>query len=160
MTDELHYERIVAAPPEEVFDAFTSTGGQLAFYGQDDPGWIVRSESELRVGGVWTIVFGPSPERLYRHRHVFEVIDRPRRLLLSTTETRLDGSNLKLPDRSSRSNRRDGGTLITMTQRASRPTSFAPNTPAASQTRSTGSSNSSPGPTDEPRYGRTNARRS
>jgi uncharacterized protein YndB with AHSA1/START domain len=116
MTDELHYKRIVAAPPEEVFDAFTSTGGQLAFYGQDDPGWIVRSESELRVGGVWTIVFGPSPERLYRHRHVFEVIDRPRRLLLSTTETRLDGSNLSYQTEVT-FEPRDGGTLITMTQR-------------------------------------------
>lgn len=53
------------------------------------------TDSEVRVGGVWTIVFGPSPERLYRHRHVFEVIDRPRGLLLSTTETRLDGSTLQ-----------------------------------------------------------------
>ena len=79
MTDDLLYERIIAAPPEVVFDAFTSDGGQLAFYGQNDRGWIVRSESEVRVGGVWTIHFGPSPEQLYRHRHVFIAIDRPRR---------------------------------------------------------------------------------
>ena len=64
--------------------------------------------SELRVGGVWTIVFGPSPERLYRHRHVFEAIDRPRRLLLSTTETRLDGSNLSYQTES-RSNHATAG---------------------------------------------------
>jgi uncharacterized protein YndB with AHSA1/START domain len=116
MTDELHYERIVGAPPEQVFDAFTSTGGQLAFYGQDDPGWIVRSESDIRVGGVWTILFGPSPDRLYRHRHVFGVIDRPRRLLLSTTETRLDGSNLSYETEVT-FEPSDGGTLITMIQR-------------------------------------------
>ena len=76
MTDDLRYERFVDAPCEVVFDAFTSAGGQIAFYGRDDPGWIVRSESELRIGGAWTVVFGPSPERLYRHRHLFEVIDR------------------------------------------------------------------------------------
>ena len=115
MTEDLRYARIVRASPEEVFDALTSSGGQIAFYGQDDPGWIVRCESEIRVGGVWTIVFGPSPERLYRHRHVFEVIDRPRRLLLSTTETRLDGSTLRFETEFTFETR-DGGTLMTMTQ--------------------------------------------
>jgi uncharacterized protein YndB with AHSA1/START domain len=60
MTDDLLYERIIAAPPEVVFDSFTSDGGQLAFYGQSDRGWIVRSESEVRVGGVWTwVTVGP-----------------------------------------------------------------------------------------------------
>ena len=116
MTDELRYERLVDAPPEEAFDAFTSTGGQLAFYGQDAPGWIVRSESEVRVGGVWTILFGPSPERLYRHRHVFKVINRPRRLLLSTTETRLDGSTLSYETELT-FEECNGGTLMTMIQR-------------------------------------------
>jgi uncharacterized protein YndB with AHSA1/START domain len=95
LTDDLHYTRIVGAPPNEVFDVLTSPGGQAAFYQTDEPGWIVRSESEVRLGGVWTIAFGQSSERLYRHDHVFEVIDRPRRLLLRTTETRLDGSTLR-----------------------------------------------------------------
>jgi uncharacterized protein YndB with AHSA1/START domain len=116
LNDDLRYERVVEAPPEVVFDALTSAGGQIAFYGRDDPGWIVRSESEVRVGGAWTIVFGPSPERLYRHRHVFEVIDRPRRLLLSTTETRLDGSTLRFETEFTFEGR-DDGTLMTMTQR-------------------------------------------
>jgi uncharacterized protein YndB with AHSA1/START domain len=116
LTDDLQYERVVRAPPEVVFDAFTSAGGQAAFYGRDDPGWIVRSESEVRVGGAWTIVFGPSPERLYRHRHVFEVIDRPWRLLLSTTETRLDGSTLRF-ETEFIFEERDDATLMTMIQR-------------------------------------------
>jgi uncharacterized protein YndB with AHSA1/START domain len=116
MTDELRYERIVRAPPEEVFDAFTSPDGQLAFYGEDDTGWIVRSESDVRIGGAWTIGFGPSPEQLYRHRHVFEVIDHPRRLLLSTTETRLDGSSFRFETEFT-FHPCDGGTLMTMIQR-------------------------------------------
>src|SRR5215211_5018663 len=41
--------------PEEVFDAFTDPEGQEAFYGQDDPGWIVRSQCDLRIRGVWTV---------------------------------------------------------------------------------------------------------
>ena len=116
MTDGLRYERIIAAPPEVVFDAFTNPGGQLAFYGQDDRGWIVRSESDVRVGGDWRILFGPSPEQLYRHHHVFGTIDRPRYLLLSTTETRLDGTTLKFETEFA-FEAADGGTLMTMIQR-------------------------------------------
>jgi uncharacterized protein YndB with AHSA1/START domain len=93
MTHELQFERLIDATPEVVFDAFTEPGGQVAFYRQDEPGWVVRSECDLRVGGVWAVEFGPSEERIYRHRHVFQVIDRPWRLLMTTTETRLDGSS-------------------------------------------------------------------
>ena len=89
----LRFERIIRATPERVFDAFVSPEGQREFYGQDAPGWIVESRCELRVGGTWTIDFGPSRDELYRHHHVFEEIDRPRRIGLTTTETRLDGSS-------------------------------------------------------------------
>src|SRR5215217_2826916 len=34
----------------------------------------------------------PSPDHLYHHRSVFEVIDRPRRIVLATTEVRPEGS--------------------------------------------------------------------
>jgi uncharacterized protein YndB with AHSA1/START domain len=42
MTDELRLERVIDAPPEIVFDAFTTYEGQVAFYGTDDPGWVVE----------------------------------------------------------------------------------------------------------------------
>jgi uncharacterized protein YndB with AHSA1/START domain len=93
MTYELRFERLINATREVVFDMFTDPGGQAAFYRQNEPGWIVRSECDLRVGGVWSVEFGPSEDQIYRHRHVFAVIDRPRRLLITTTETRLDGSS-------------------------------------------------------------------
>jgi uncharacterized protein YndB with AHSA1/START domain len=88
---DLRFERLIAAAPERVFDAFTDPVGQSEFYGKDSPGWIVDSRCDLRVGGVWSVSFGPSPNELYHHRHVFEVIDRPRRIRMATTETRLDG---------------------------------------------------------------------
>src|SRR5690242_8757897 len=113
MTAEIRYERIIQAPPETVFDAFTSEGGQHAFYGQDHSGWIVQSESELRVGGAWTIRFGPSPQQLYQHHHLFITIDRPRRLQLSTTETRLDGTTLRYETELT-FHAVEGGTLMTM----------------------------------------------
>jgi uncharacterized protein YndB with AHSA1/START domain len=116
MRHEVTVSRQVDATPEEVFDAFTSPGGQEAFYGQDDPGWIVRSQCDLRVGGAWTVDFGPSPRELYRHHHVFEAIDRPRRLLVSTTETRLDSSTFRFETEFT-FEARDTRTLMTMTQR-------------------------------------------
>jgi uncharacterized protein YndB with AHSA1/START domain len=123
MSHDVTVARLIDAGPEEVFDAFTNPDGQQAFYGQDDPGWIVRSQCDMRVGGAWTVDFGPSPGQLYRHRHVFEVIDRPRRLVLSTTETRLDGSTLRFETEFTFETRGQK-TLMTMTQRG------PPNRPA------------------------------
>jgi uncharacterized protein YndB with AHSA1/START domain len=112
---DLRFERLIAATPERVFDAFTDPAGQREFYGQDAAGWIVDSRCDLRVGGVWSVSFGPSPGELYRHRHVFEVIDRPRRLLMTSTETRLDGSSFETTLEFTFETRGDG-TLMTMVQ--------------------------------------------
>lgn len=116
MSLDLRFERVVAAPPERVFAAFTSPEGQREFYGRDTPGWIVESECELRVGGVWSIAFGPSPTELYHHRNEFTAIEPPHRLVMTTTETRLDGSSIEVttefsfePDA--------GGTRMTLAQR-------------------------------------------
>jgi uncharacterized protein YndB with AHSA1/START domain/dihydrofolate reductase len=112
---DLRFERLIAAPPERVFDAFTGPEGQREFYGTDAPGWVVDSRCDLRVGGVWSISVGPSPDELYHHRHVFEAIERPRRILIASTETRLDGSSFET-SLEFRFEPRDGGTLMTMLQ--------------------------------------------
>src|SRR5262245_58532233 len=116
MSHDLRFARAIDATPEEVFDAFTQPGGQEAFYGTDDPDWIVESECDFRVGGVWAVAFGPSPGELYRHAHVFLAIDRPQRLLLDTTETRLDGSRLEF-ETEFIFEPQAGKTLMTMIQR-------------------------------------------
>jgi uncharacterized protein YndB with AHSA1/START domain len=116
MSDDVRFAREIDAAPERVFDAFTQPDGQVAFYGTDDPGWIVESECDLRVGGVWTVTFGPSRDELHRHEHVFQVIDRPSRLAVDTTETRADGSSLEF-ETEFIFEERDGKTLMTMIQR-------------------------------------------
>jgi uncharacterized protein YndB with AHSA1/START domain len=90
MSQDVPFAGVINARPEVVFDALTGQDGQEAFYGE--PGWIVESECDLRVGALWTVTFGPSRYELYRHDHVFRVIDRPSRLVLDTTESRPDGS--------------------------------------------------------------------
>ena len=113
MSLDLRFERLIAAAPERVFDAFTDPAGQREFYGQDAAGWIVDSRCDLRVGSVWSVSFGPSPDELYHHRHVFEVIDRPRRILIASTETRPDGSSFETTMEFT-FEPRGGGTLMTM----------------------------------------------
>jgi uncharacterized protein YndB with AHSA1/START domain len=115
MTSELRLKRVIDAPPDAVFEAFTTEAGQEAFYGQDDPGWIVESDCDLRVGGVWTITFGAARNHLYRHRHVFDVIERPRRIVLATTESRPDGSSFDFTIEFT-FEEQDGSTLMTAIQ--------------------------------------------
>ena len=48
MTHDLTVERVYAAAPEVVFDAFTDPEAQKEMYA-DGPDWIVRSECDLRT---------------------------------------------------------------------------------------------------------------
>jgi uncharacterized protein YndB with AHSA1/START domain len=114
MSQDARFARVIDARPEAVFDALTGHDGQEAFY--REPGWTVESESDLRVGGVWTVTFWPSGDEVYRHDHVFRVIERPRRLVLDTTESRPDGSIVDYETEFT-FEERDGKTLMTMTHR-------------------------------------------
>jgi uncharacterized protein YndB with AHSA1/START domain len=114
MSEDVTVARVIDARRETVFDAFTGQDGQEAFYGE--PGWSVESECDLRVGGVWTVTFGPSRDEVYRHEHVFRVIDRPGRLVVDTTEVRPDGSVVEF-EMEFIFEARDGKTLMTMIQR-------------------------------------------
>jgi uncharacterized protein YndB with AHSA1/START domain len=114
MSQDVRVARMINARPEVVFDAFTGQDGQEAFYGE--PGWIVQSECDLRVGGLWTVTFGPSRDQFYRHDHIFRVIDRPSRLVVDTTESRPDGSVIEF-EIEYIFEARDGTTLMTLIQR-------------------------------------------
>lgn len=93
MSHDLRLERIFDAAPEVVFDAFLDPGAQRALlaYGPD---WIVESKVDLRVGGTWTLVWGPSRDKLFREVAVFSEVDRPRRLAYAVTATFADGRTL------------------------------------------------------------------
>jgi uncharacterized protein YndB with AHSA1/START domain len=114
MSWDARFARVINARPEVVFDALTGQDGQEAFYGE--PGWTVESECDLRVGGLWTVTFWPSRDEIYRHDHIFRVIDRPSRLILDTTETRPDGSIVEY-ETEFIFETRDGKALMTMIHR-------------------------------------------
>jgi uncharacterized protein YndB with AHSA1/START domain len=114
MSEDVRFARVIDAAPEAVFDAFTAQGGQEAFY--SERGWFVESECDLRVGGVWTVTFWPSRDEIYRHDHVFRVIDRPSRILVDTTESRPDGTIVEY-ETEFIFEERGGKTLMTMIHR-------------------------------------------
>ena len=114
MSRDVRLARVIDARPEVVFDAFTGHDGQEAFY--SEPGWIVESECDLRVGGRWTVTFGPVGGEPYRHEQIFRVIDPPGRLVVDTTERRPDGSVVAFEIEFTFV-ARDGRTLMTMVQR-------------------------------------------
>jgi uncharacterized protein YndB with AHSA1/START domain len=88
MTYDLKIERLLDAPPEVVFDTIVDPAAQDVIFADQVEGWhLVRLEIDLRVGGTWTILFGPvsgeaEPDRI---TSVFTEIDRPRRLAYDTS---------------------------------------------------------------------------
>jgi uncharacterized protein YndB with AHSA1/START domain len=91
----LTVERVFEAPAEAVFDAFTSADAQRVWMRDaGDPDAILENECDPRVGGRWVAAWGPSRDQLYRETNVFEVVDRPRRLVMATTSSTPDGLTL------------------------------------------------------------------
>jgi uncharacterized protein YndB with AHSA1/START domain len=116
VSHELRFERVFNAAPEEVFDAFTDSEVLAEVYGWEDPGWIVEWEGDLRAGGTWSVTYGPSRDKLYRQTHVFRVIDRPRRITSTTTETAPDGSSFDSDVEITFQEQEDGKTRMTIVQ--------------------------------------------
>jgi uncharacterized protein YndB with AHSA1/START domain len=83
MTYELRIERLFDAPLELVFDTLVDPDAQDELFNDQVEGWkLWEFEIDLRVGGAWTIVYGPADGNGEADRitNVFTEIDRPRRL--------------------------------------------------------------------------------
>jgi uncharacterized protein YndB with AHSA1/START domain len=117
VTYDLKIERLIDSSSEAVFDAFLDPDAQKILYNnEEETDWTVESELDLRVGGTWTIVFGKAGEEPFRETNVFTEVDRPRRLVYTSTmfKGRYGGSfdttvTVTFEDR-------DGKTLLTILQ--------------------------------------------
>jgi uncharacterized protein YndB with AHSA1/START domain len=92
MSYDLRIERLIDAPVEEVFHAFTDPEANREWYA-DRPGDTVIASCNLRVGGMWSVAFGPSADELYREDNEFVEVDAPRRLAYGSTFTNPNGSS-------------------------------------------------------------------
>ena len=113
---ELRMSRLLPATPEEVFDAYTDAEKQRIWFSilDEEPG-VVEIEVDLRVGGEQTAVWGPSRDQLFRETQVFHVIDRPHRLVTSSTGSDASGATMSTEVEVT-FEEQDGGTLVTVVQ--------------------------------------------
>ncbi|WP_350348266.1 SRPBCC domain-containing protein [Agromyces sp. G08B096] len=112
----LTMSRVLPATPEDVFDAYTDAEQQKIWFSilDEEPG-IVEIEVDLRVGGVQTAVWGPDRDTLFREVQTFLEIDRPNRLVTSSTGTDPSGQEMRTRVEVT-FEPVDGGTLMTVQQ--------------------------------------------
>jgi uncharacterized protein YndB with AHSA1/START domain len=81
----LHIERVIDAPREAVFAAWTTAEAMEEWY-LDGPDFEARVlELDVRVGGGYRIEWGPAGEPPYRETGVYLEIETPSRLVLTET---------------------------------------------------------------------------
>lgn len=116
MTYDLTMTRVIPAPPDEVFDAYTDAEKQKVWFSllSEEPG-IVEIDVDLRVGGVQHAKWGPSADQLFWEDQTFLEIDRPHRLVTSSTGGTPDGDTMTTRIEITFEDA-DGGTLMTVNQ--------------------------------------------
>ncbi|MET4583146.1 uncharacterized protein YndB with AHSA1/START domain [Conyzicola nivalis] len=115
-THTLQMSRFLPATPDEVFDAYTDAEKQKIWFSilDTEPG-IVEIEVDLRVGGQQTAAWGASRDELFRETQIFRVIDRPNRLVTTSTGSTPDGQTMTTEIEVTFAEQ-DGGTLMSVVQ--------------------------------------------
>ena len=73
----LRIERIIDAPADAVFGAWTTTEAMEIWYAEGDDPVVNVVELDVRVGGRYRVEFGPAWRRTVRREGVYVEIDRP-----------------------------------------------------------------------------------
>ncbi|WP_227497171.1 SRPBCC family protein [Planctomonas psychrotolerans] len=108
--------RLLPASPDEVFDAYTDAEKQKIWFTiLDTEPSVVEIEVDLRVGGTQTAVWGPDRDSLFRETQVFRMIDRPHRLVTTSTGSDPSGATM-VTEVDITFEEADGGTLVTVVQ--------------------------------------------
>jgi uncharacterized protein YndB with AHSA1/START domain len=120
MSYDLKLERILDAPPELVFDTIVDPEYADEIYTDQVPGWSPqRFEMDVRVGGTWTMEYGPrdgsGPNDVMTN--VFTEIDRPRLIAYDVTMYIADWGRSITFSESVTLEDQDGKTLLTVVLR-------------------------------------------
>lgn len=87
---DIRLERVVNSTPDAAFKHWVDAEARRRWYAPED-GWIVEAETDLRIGGAWRVLFGPTREEMYLEHGVFLEIDPPHRLVYTTLYEFPDG---------------------------------------------------------------------
>jgi uncharacterized protein YndB with AHSA1/START domain len=117
MTYELRIERLFDAQPDLVFDTLVDPDAQSEIFSNGPPGYsLLESNIDLRVGGTWTVVFGPAKGEPDRLTYVFTEIDRPHRLVADLSMFVADWQRTVDSTVEFTLEEQDGKTLVTIVQ--------------------------------------------
>ena len=83
----LRLERVIDAPPEVVFRAWTTREAMEQWYRDGDDFSVNVVELDVRVGGRYRIEFGPQGEPPYVETGEYLTVDPPHRLVMTETLT-------------------------------------------------------------------------
>jgi uncharacterized protein YndB with AHSA1/START domain len=87
----LHLERLIAAPPERLFELWTDPELLARWFGPD--GYDIPSYAlDVRPGGKWRTTMRSPEGKLHTVSGVYRVIDKPRRLIFTWAWDQDDGS--------------------------------------------------------------------
>ena len=115
MSYDLKAERLINASPEEVFEAYTNPEAQRVWFTILNQDMIVENQVDISVGGKWVSTWGFSPDQMFHETNVFEVVDRPHRLVSKSSFISPDGSILET-DVEVTFREESGKTLMTVVQ--------------------------------------------
>jgi uncharacterized protein YndB with AHSA1/START domain len=119
MTHELRIERSFDAPPEVVFDTVVNPEFQDELFTDQVEGWKLSAfDIDLRVGGTWTIVYGPADGEGASDRITsgFTEVDRPRRLSYNSSMYVAEWERTVEFTETITFEEQDGKTLVTIVQ--------------------------------------------
>ena len=94
MSHDIRIVRLYDGTPEAVFDLWVDPEARRVWYAHH-PDDEVEAETDLRVGGAWSVEFGRPGGARYREHGVFVEIDRPHRLVYTMTFTYPDGRSFE-----------------------------------------------------------------
>jgi uncharacterized protein YndB with AHSA1/START domain len=119
VTYDLKIERVLDAPPELVFDTIVDPAFKDEIFNDAVDGWTIqRFDIDLRVGGTWTMEYGPrdgsGPNDVITN--VFTDVDRPRRLAYDATMFIAEWGRTVSYSETLTFEERDGKTLLTLVE--------------------------------------------
>jgi uncharacterized protein YndB with AHSA1/START domain len=110
---EIRLQRVLGTTPDVAFERWVDAEARRRWYAPEE-GWIVEAETDLRVGGTWRVLFGPSPDEMYVEHGVFEEVDPPHKVAYTTLYEFPDGRPSFETYVTVTFEARDGGTLLTV----------------------------------------------
>ena len=91
---EIRLQRLIDAPIEVTFHHWTDPDSRRRWCAPEDD-WMTAATSDLRVGGAWSVTFGPTAEQMYRIDGAYLEVDSPTRLVYRSVFRYPDGRSFE-----------------------------------------------------------------